>query len=426
MRSLQLVEFDLENLKKLNYMSIIPENIHQFLNYCQQYIRGRERGEAQLFLDRFFIAFGYKEGLREAGAVCEKVIPDGSRKGNTGFADLFWPRERLDSILIEMKSRTEKKLNQHYGQAWEYSRNLKPRPRYVILCNFDEFWIYDFEKIIDTPVDIIRLVELPERLDAFTFMESPERPNFRNQQIIEVTKRAAQRMGELFQRLKARSQRNKRNNFTDLDAQRFVLQCVIAMFAQYRRMLPPNLFTNCIQRCLEGESTYDILYNGLFREMNTQGITPYGRYKDVDYFNGGLFSAIPALDLHREELEFLAASASEDWSKIRPAIFGSIFESTITGESRHSGGIHYTSENDIMKIVRPTISKYWEDKIEQANTIKELDSLRLEIQNYRVLDPACGSGNFLYSVGRVYCTTWTTFICYQLSGFYHRRLRNNA
>jgi len=378
-------------------MSIIPENIHHFLNFCQQYITGRERGEAQIFLDRFFQAFGYKEGLREAGAICEEVVPDGSRKGNTGFADLFWRRERLDSVLIEMKSKKETKLNQHYGQAWEYSRNLTPRPRYVILCNFDEFWIYDFEKIIDTPVDIIRLVELPERLDAFTFMEfSTQCPNFRNQQIIEVTKRAAQRMGELFQRLKARSQRNKRNNFTDLDAQRFVLQCVIAMFAQYRRMLPPNLFTNCIQRCLEGESTYDILYNGLFREMNTQGITPYGRYQDVDYFNGGLFSAIPALDLHKEELEFLAASASEDWSKIRPAIFGSIFESTVTGESRHSGGIHYTSENDIMKIVRPTISKYWEDKIEKANTIEELDSLRLEIQNYRVLDPACGSGNFLY------------------------------
>ena len=378
-------------------MPATPETIHHFVNYCQQYITGRERGEGQIFIDQFFQAFGYKEGLREAGAICEEVVPDGSRKGNTGFADLFWRREPLDSVLIEMKSKKEKKLNQHYGQAWEYSRNLTPRPRYVILCNFDEFWIYDFEKIIDTPVDIIRLVELPERLDAFTFMEfSTQRPNFRNQQIIEVTKRAAQRMGELFQRLQARSQRNKRNNFTDLDAQRFVLQCVIAMFAQYRGMLPPNLFTNCIQRCLEGESTYDILYNGLFREMNTQGITPYGRYKDVDYFNGGLFSTIPPLELDREELEFLAASASEDWSKIRPAIFGSIFESTVAEETRHIGGIHYTSENDIMKIVRPTISKHWEDKIEQANTIEELNSLRLEIQNYRVLDPACGSGNFLY------------------------------
>ncbi|MFM6910912.1 MAG: DNA methyltransferase, partial [Dolichospermum sp.] len=57
---------------------------------------------------------------------------------------------------------------------------------------------------------------------------------------------------------------------------------------------------------------------------------------------------------------------------------------------------HYTSEVDIMKIVRPTISRYWEDRIETANTVKELSSLQIELQNYRVLDPACGSGNFLY------------------------------
>ncbi|MGB3206081.1 MAG: DNA methyltransferase, partial [Crinalium sp.] len=374
-------------------MPATHESIHQFLNFCQQYITGRERADAQIFLDRFFQAFSYP-GLMEAGARCEEIVPDGSRKGNTGFADLFWERDRLGSVLIEMKSKNEKKLNQHYGQAWEYSRNLTPRPRYVILCNFDEFWIYDFEKIVDTPVDIIRLVDLPERLDAFTFMEfSTKRPTFRNEQIIEVTKRAAQRMGELFQKLKARSQKN---NFTDLDAQRFVLQCVIAMFAQDRGMLPANLFTNCIQKCLDGDSSYDILYNGLFREMNTQGITPYGRYQGVDYFNGGLFSVIPQLHLYREELEYLEASAREDWSKIRPAIFGNIFESTVGEKTRHSGGIHFTSENDIMKIIRPTISKYWEDKIEQANTLKELNTLQLEMQSYRVLDPACGSGNFLY------------------------------
>lgn len=143
-------------------MPATHESIHQFLNFCQQYITGRERADAQIFLDRFFQAFSYP-GLMEAGARCEEIVPDGSRKGNTGFADLFWERDRLGSVLIEMKSKNEKKLNQHYGQAGEYSRNLTPRPRYVILCNFDEFWIYDFEKIVDTPVDIIRLVDLPER-----------------------------------------------------------------------------------------------------------------------------------------------------------------------------------------------------------------------------------------------------------------------
>jgi type II restriction/modification system DNA methylase subunit YeeA len=104
----------------------------------------------------------------------------------------------------------------------------------------------------------------------------------------------------------------------------------------------------------------------------------------------------PKLLLNREELTYLKLAADQDWSKVRPAIFGSIFESTVNENERHIGGIHFTSENDIMKIVRPTISRYWEDKIEAANTIKELEVIKIEMQQYRVLDPACGSGNFLY------------------------------
>ncbi len=130
--------------------------------------------------------------------------------------------------------------------------------------------------------------------------------------------------------------------------------------------------------------------------MNTPGKTPAGRFEGVDYFNGGLFRHIDPIDLTQQELKLLEISALEDWSKVRPAIFGSIFESAIDSEERHAHGIHYTSEADIMKIVRPTISRYWEDRIDQANTIGELNKLMQELQEYRVLDPACGSGNFLY------------------------------
>ncbi|MFN9404766.1 MAG: class I SAM-dependent DNA methyltransferase, partial [Dolichospermum sp.] len=133
-----------------------------------------------------------------------------------------------------------------------------------------------------------------------------------------------------------------------------------------------------------------------FREMNLPGKTPAGRYQGVDYFNGGLFSRIDPIELTREELNFLDVSARENWSKVRPAIFGNLFEGTVDKKERHAKGIHYTSEGDIMKIVRPTISRYWEDKIEEANTVKELGKLQIELQGYRVLDPACGSGNFLY------------------------------
>jgi len=216
-------------------------------------------------------------------------------------------------------------------------------------------------------------------------------PVFRNNQV-EVTVNAAKRLGGLYKLLKARA---KKDNFTELIAQKFILQCVLAMFAEDRGLLPDDMFISCIQDCLDGGSTYDLI-GGLFQEMNRQGITPAGRYKGVDYFNGGLFEEIHAIELEREELIILDSAARENWGKIRPAIFGSIFEATSDSTERHARGMHFTSEVDIMKIVVPTITRYWEEKIEAANTIADLNVLQLELQGYRVLDPACGSGNFLY------------------------------
>jgi N-6 DNA Methylase len=167
------------------------------------------------------------------------------------------------------------------------------------------------------------------------------------------------------------------------------------MFAEDRGMLPQDMFISCIQDCLGGKSSYDVL-GGLFREMNLPNITPAGRYKGVDYFNGGLFKTIHPIELTKEELTYLDDAAQQNWKNVRPAIFGNIFESTANQKERHAHGMHFTSEVDIMKIVRPTISRYWEEKIESANTINELNTLQIELQNYKVLDPACGSGNFLY------------------------------
>ncbi len=364
-------------------MPATPQSLQTFVSFCQKHINGHEKKEAQTFLDRFFRAFGH-EGALETGASYEEAIKQGSKKGKTGFADLVWkPR-----VLFEMKKRGED-LSKHYSQAFDYWTRLVPdRPQYVLLCNFDEFWIFDFDTQLDTPVDTIPLEQLPERAGAFAFMEFSNRtPVFRNNQL-EVTERAARRMGQLLVELSGRG-------IDKLVAQRFILQCVLAMFAEDRQLLPRDLFISCVQQCMSGANSYDVL-GGLFREMNQQGITPAGRYQGVDYFNGGLFRVIHPIELTREELNFLDVSASENWSKVRPAIFGSLFEGTVDAQERHARGIHFTSEADIMKIVRPTISRYWEERIEAANTIAELSSLQLELQSYRVLDPACGSGNFLY------------------------------
>ena len=167
------------------------------------------------------------------------------------------------------------------------------------------------------------------------------------------------------------------------------------MFAEDRGLLPDAMFVTCVQDCLNGASTYDLI-GGLFQEMNRKGITPAGRYKGVDYFNGGLFEEIHGIELTHKELEILDIVARENWDNIRPAIFGSIFEATSDSKERHARGMHFTSEVDIMKIVVPTITRYWEEKIDSASTIADLNALQLELQAYRVLDPACGSGNFLY------------------------------
>ncbi|NJL52628.1 MAG: class I SAM-dependent DNA methyltransferase [Hydrococcus sp. SU_1_0] len=364
-----------------------PQSLHEFVNYRLQYITGRERSQAQVFLDRFFQAFGH-QGALQAGAEYEVAIAKGSNKGKTGFADLVWkPR-----VLIEMKKQGED-LGKHYRQAFNYWTRIVPdRPRYVMLCNFDQFWIYDFDNQVDEPVDIINLEQLPERSSAFGFMGLEQKnPVFQNNQV-EVTKETARKMGELCEILK---QRGTRDGFSILDAQRLVLQCVLAMFAEDRGMLPTDMFINCIQDCLGGKSSYDVL-GGLFQEMNRPGISPAGKYKGVDYFNGGLFATIHRIELTKEELNYLDSAARENWKQIRPAIFGNIFEGTSNKQERHAHGMHFTSEADIMKIVKPTISNYWDAKIEAANTINELNSLQNELLNYKVLDPACGSGNFLY------------------------------
>jgi hypothetical protein len=376
-------------------MPASPESLQKFVTYCQQHITGDEKGQAQVFLDRFFRAFGH-DGALEAGATYEERIEKSSKKGQIGFADLVWKKH----VLIEMKKRGEDLTKREYRtQTERYYIRLKKddRPRYVMMCNFDEFHIYDFDVQPDEPLDIITLKQLPARSPAFAFMESTSRrPIFKNNQV-EITEKAASRMGMLLEMLIERGKERKFAKFNQFQAQRFVLQCVLAMFAEDRGLLPPALFTRCVKDCLEGASSYDVL-GGLFQAMNQQGITPAGRYEGVDYFNGGLFSEIHPIELQQGELKILEVCADQNWSQVRPSIFGNIFESALKTDKkqRRAYGIHFTTEGDIRRIVLPTISYYWEERIHAANTVAKLQSLHQELGRYRVLDPACGSGNFLY------------------------------
>ncbi|WP_281157558.1 DNA methyltransferase [Streptomyces sp. HYC2] len=353
-----------------------------FVKYRKEHLTGDEKGEAQVFLDRLFQAFGH-EGVREAGATLEMRIKKSNQKG-TAFADLMWkPR-----CLIEMK-KVGTNLKRHYRQAFDYWVQAVPdRPRYVILCNFDEFQIYDFNQQMDEPIDHVVLEDLPQRSDAFAFLfPYEEKPIFRND-LVAVTREAASDVARVFKQIHGRG-------IPRIKAQLFTLQSVMAMFAEDIGMLPTKSFSRALDESTTGSDAYDLLF-GLYREMNTPGVTPSGRYKGTPYFNGGLFSEVHPVELTTDELNDLRRACETDWSAVRPEIFGTLFEGSMDEGERHAQGAHFTSQADIAKIVGPVIVNPWRQRINQAGTITELEKLLIELGHYRVLDPACGSGNFLY------------------------------
>jgi len=364
----------------------LEERLRAFTQFRREHLDGNEKGEAQVFLEHLFLAFGY-EGLFQAGAKLEKTV----RRRGTGrvsFADLVW-RPRL---LLEMKKSGED-LSRHYQQAFEYWLDLVPgRPEYVILCNFDEFWIYDLNNQLDDPVDRISIEELADRWEALAFM-LPQKltPIFRND-LIEVTREAAATLVRVANALISRGIPREQ-------AQRFVMQCLIAMVAEDAGLLPDHLFTRVLEASMDGASSYDLLF-GLFREMNVPGRTPAGRYEGTPFFNGNVFRKAEAFELTPEETHALHQASSFDWRAVRPEIFGTIFEQSLGKEERHAYGAHFTSGADIQRIVLPTIVRPWRQRIEEATTLQTLGEVENDLLQFRVLDPACGCGNFLYTAYR--------------------------
>lgn len=358
------------------------KQLQAFVDYAKT-LDGDEKGEAQVFLDRLFRAFS-RNGYKEAGAKLEERVTND--RGGTSFADLVWK----PVVLIEMKKRGED-LSRHLTQAFDYWVRLVPnRPQYVVLCNFDEFRIYDFDQDINQPQDTLTLDELPQRSGPLDFLwPTNERARFRIDRE-DATRKAAAKLSAIYQSLKA-----KHPGGTD-GAQRFVLQALVCFFSEDIGLLPRTFFTDLLEECVSPPKAFDLL-DGLFRAMNQRGGVAGGRYKGVEYFNGGIFAESAAVELDpHAEVAMLKEAATYNWSHVSPDIFGTIFQHSMDADERHAMGAHYTAQADIMRIVKPTIVDPFTMALAKANTLKELAALKTRLQSVRVLDPACGSGNFLY------------------------------
>lgn len=349
---------------------------------------GSERAEAQTFLNDLFACYGTDR--LDAGARFED--PQHGK-----FLDLIWPRR----CLIEMKRPSEAgKLAKHREQALSYWRNAAdpsqnlPAPRFVVLCAFQRFEIWEPGSYPNEPRAEFDLVDLPDRMDALMFLAERE-PLFLETQEA-VTRQAVKLMTSLYHHLGDR-------HAAGPDVRRnFLLQSVWCLFAEDLGQLESHLFTRIVDELLEHpeRSSADDL-GQLFVWLNRKGPRPEaGLYADTRYVNGGLFEEPAEVHLTQDELRVLRLACEYDWRKVEPHIFGSLLQGTLGTEAQHALGAHYTHEVDIQKVIKPSIVDPWRERIENASGLKEVQQLQHDLMNYVVLDPACGSGNFLYTAYR--------------------------
>ncbi len=345
---------------------------------------GTERAEAQTFLNELFRCYGTDRF--DVGARFEE-----HQEGR--FLDLLWPRR----CLIEMKRPAEaSRLPSHHRQAFAYWKGAAdgahnvPAPRFVVLCAFHRFEVWEPGAYPDAPRAEFNLVELPDRVDALMFLAERE-PIFIASQAA-VTRRAVQHVTGLFQRL------GDRRAAGPDELRDFLLQAVWCMFAEDLGQLEGHLFTQIVDDLIANQqrSSADDL-GQLFEWLNRPGERPPGGlYATTRYVNGGLFAHPARVHLDAEELATLRLACDYDWRRVEPHIFGSLLEGALGPEAQGKLGAHYTHEVDIQKAIKPTIVDPWRERIEAAATLRDVQRLQNELLDFVVLDPACGSGNFLY------------------------------
>ena len=342
-----------------------------------------ERAEAQTFLNELFECYGTR---RIDVATFEE--PQEGR-----FLDLIWPR----TCIIEMKAPGEaKRLDKHRAQALDYWRNSAdpaanvPAPPYVVLCAFRRLEVWEPGRYPNAPRLVLDLIDLPDQYDALLFLAGGE-PVFQGGQAA-LTREAVVHLVDLHERLSDRAAAP----FETL--RDFLLQSVWCLFAEDLGQIPGHRFTSVLDELIASpkRSSADEL-GQLFQWLNTPGERPlHGLYAGTPYANGGLFESPARVHLDREELEQLRAAAGFNWKQVQPSIFGSLLEGGLGHDQQWRLGAHYTHEADIQKVVQPTIVEPWRERIENLATHAEAVQTQNALAQYVVLDPACGSGNFLY------------------------------
>ena len=233
------------------------------------------------------------------------------------------------------------------------------------------------------------LEEWPDRFEALDFFRHEE-PRFAEDRA-ELTREAVV-LVTAYNRLGDRKA-------AGIDTLRhFILQSVWCMFAEDLGMIPKHRLSRLVEQLVEdpSRSSADDL-GRLFEWLGRPGPRPeHGLDEGVPYANGSLFENPAAVHLVPGEIELLRQACAFNWRQVQPAIFGSLLEGALGRERVWAFGAHYTSEEDIRKVVEPTVIEPWDERVESCASLEDVIAAQDALAAYHVLDPACGSGNFLY------------------------------
>lgn len=347
-----------------------------------------EKGESQSFWSDFLAIYGIDR--RRHGAFFEYAIKKGS--GSQGFIDMFWPGK----LLAEQKS-GGRDLSKAGIQAYEYLETMPDHdlPIGIVVSDFTAFEYIDLTTRTKTS---FQLDDLPKHVKLFGFLIDQTSQNIAEQD--PVNRKAAESMAKLHNQLRD-------DNYTGHDLEVLLVRLVFCMFSDDAGIFDQRaLHDYLVQRTSDDGSDLGPRLMQVFQALNTP---PEDRQSSLDeavaslpYVNGGLFAEPIRTPYFTSSMRSdMLAAMNLDWSKVSPAIFGSMFQGVMDEQQRRNLGAHYTSEKNILRVIKPLFLDDLYD--EYAAALKagprkkygELRNLQDKIAGLKFLDPACGSGNFL-------------------------------
>ena len=389
---------------------------------------GSERANYQLFLTELCALLGLPtpdpagDDTRDNAYVFERRVvirqPDGT--SNNGFIDLY----RRSSFVLEAKqtgktldtSGWDKAMLRAHNQADQYVRALpadEGRPPFILVVdvgrNIELYAEFSRSGATYTPfpdpqshrirLEDLRKEDVRQRLRAVWLDPLTLDPS---RQSARVTRQIADQLASLAKSLEA----------ADHPAEKvasFLMRALFTMFAEDVGLLPDRAFTQLLERLQTKPANFAPMLESLWQSMNAGGFSPILEEK-VLRFNGGLFADASAIPLDRDQLELLLKASRADWRYVEPAIFGTLLERALDPRERHKLGAHYTPRAYVERLVLPTVVEplraewrevqvaalAYEQQGKHKEAVEEVQAFHRNLCEVRVLDPACGSGNFLY------------------------------